>query len=181
RRHAGTLSYEVLAAAAGAGRPAEEGLRTLADRWPQLRLPSVPRGVSYPHTLNRILRAARGAHLLVLTDDVRVGPGCLEALLGAARSRPDAGAVTPRGHDACLLVPREAFLRIGEFDERFRGACWDADFRLRALQRGFHIVPVAGAALRRAAAPGAAGASADHRILFEKWAGHPLLPAAGRR
>lgn len=182
RRNSAGLPYEVLAA--GASPDAAEGLEALAGAWPQLR-PVTPRDpFSFPHALNQALREARGDYFVVLADDAAPAPGWLEALVAAARADARAGVVTPgRGAlEGCLLVPRPVFASVGEFDDRYRSGQWAADFRLRAKQRGYHLIAARASRVDFSSRPAAReDLREDRRLTFDKWAGHPFLPLARRR
>lgn len=185
RRNAGPTPYEVLAVGACPG--ADEGLEAAASAWPQLRVVGVRDPHPHPRALNEALRSARGDYFAVLADDTAPAPGWLEGLVAAARSDPATGVVTPgrRPSDACLLIPRAVFLAVGEFDDRYRRGQWAEDYRLRAKQRGFHLLKAASARVSRAPRPSSDdernALAEDRRLTFDKWAGHAFLPLAPRR
>ncbi|MBI3553939.1 MAG: glycosyltransferase [Elusimicrobia bacterium] len=162
RRCAGGTPYEALAAVLGPDRDAQRGLGAMALEWPELRVVGYWEPVSYPHAVNLALRSAQGEHLIVLGDEALASPGWVEGLVEAAGNGGAAGVVAPvyegsrlpwqtgggtsQGagssrpvhyvRDCCLLVPRAAFLSIGEFDDRFEGRLGAEDYCLRAKQRG---------------------------------------------
>jgi GT2 family glycosyltransferase len=67
-----------------------------AERLPSIRALSSRRNVGFQKGNNLGFAAARGREILLLNPDTRVLPGSLDALIGFLRSRPDAGAASPR-------------------------------------------------------------------------------------
>ena len=209
RRCAPREPFEVLAADLSADDETGPGLRALARKWPELRILELSRSMYHSNALNAAIRAARGAYLLILAEDARAEPGWIEGLLRAARAAESAAVVAPlcresdlpwqqrpqkgrpdgarpvryvRGY--CLLIPREALARVGEFDDRFKDDLWAEDFCHRAEQRGLRTFVVDGVAIRRRVVedPGAPRGGAfsphDRELLFNKWPQALLLPAS---
>ena len=185
RSCAGATPYELLAASLDS-RDAAVKLKAMAA--PDIRVVGAWKGIPYSHAVNLALREARGDFLVILADDARAAPGWIEKLLETARRNPAAGVIVPAGgaRDSCLLIPRAALASIGDFDDRFKRGLGAEDYFLRARQRGFHVLTAGGARVRlakgrRAARPGAADRRSDRRLIFDKWAGHPLFSTLPRR
>jgi len=84
----------------------------------------------------------------------------------------------------CLLVARAAAEKVGPLDERFAWGLEDVDYCLRLRQAGFAVLLDEGVFVANAG-NGRHGAAREEqllrefrensRLLFEKWAGHPLF------
>lgn len=114
---------------------------------------------------NQGVRASRGEVIGILNNDIVVTPGWLPSLL-AFLERTGCGIVSPAMREGpldydldqyaaeftaacriatrpgflgpCMLIRREVFERIGDFDEEFIfGGCEDTDFLWRAQKAGF--------------------------------------------
>lgn len=111
-------------------------------------------------TVNRGIVQARGNFLLLLNDDVTVGPGWLSRMLSVFDAFPDVGLVGPCSNNVsgpqqreslpgpisqevgrlvgfCLLVRREVIGKIGCLDEAYGLTFEDDDLCLRARAAGF--------------------------------------------
>jgi hypothetical protein len=112
-----------------------------------------PQGFTAP--ANSGIRAARGAYVVVMNDDVEVlegwWPPLREALdQGAYASFPvtEDGFHLDRFTGWCFAISRETIARIGHtreefFDPQFRIHCQDTDLQLRLFQAGHPPVAVA--------------------------------------
>ncbi|MBI3549130.1 MAG: glycosyltransferase family 2 protein [Elusimicrobia bacterium] len=201
RRHPPSGDYEVVAAHFEGDARTARGLRRLAAAWPELRVCAPLGDVNFADGLNHAARAAGGDHLLILSDDALAAPGWADRLVEAAVVGKSRGIVAPLVEGAtldwqrpgggasdrsvhyvrhhCLLVPADVYRRVGEFDDRFRTGLWAEDYCYRAKQRGFNVFVAPKVLLRRSAAPAGDGRDRDRRedlkLVFDKWAGHPLF------
>lgn len=87
-----------------------------------VRLLRSPGNTGFSGGHNQGIAAGRAAFYLVLNSDALVRPGCLAALLEAARADPAAGILAPRlvGEDG--TVQTSCFRTIGPFSELIRAA-----------------------------------------------------------
>jgi hypothetical protein len=141
--------------------------------------------------MNAGFRAAQGAWAMYASDDIQIEPGALAKAL-AVGDLAGAGAValmesTPSQPDVPLwhirttqggrvmvnfgVIRREAFERVGGFDERFDFYAGDWDFCLRLHREGYQIIPLAEARVFHDAPRDAT--KALHAAGFEE-AGHRL-------
>lgn len=194
RASLGKRRVEVIALCLDADRRTVEGTAALTAGWPALRSLGACRGLPYAHAVNLALKRARAPRLVVLADDVLARPGWLDGLLAVAESDRAAGVVSaawpdpsrpalpsgpgvPYAREGCLLIPRDAFASLGDFDDRFRDKLGAEDYCLRARQRGFHVLEAGRVRLRRLRPRGASRAG-DNKLLFDKWFGHHLFQLA---
>ncbi len=106
-----------------------EVARVVAE-FPEARLHAPPANLGFTGGMNLGLSLAAGRHVLITEDDIVLEPGCLQALLAHARSRPDAGVLSAVMLDAGSGRVRAAggFVDLGPpFRLRIVGA--DADPR----------------------------------------------------
>ncbi len=132
-------------------------------RFPSVRVVRFPENRGVAPAWNAGLRETTGSLLCVLNNDTTIRPGGMRRLAEAAwetgiaafqGGRLDEGlrfiGYETRGSEAdypdgcCLLVRRDVWERVGEFDEGFAPAyCEDTDWGLRARAAGFgwEVVP----------------------------------------
>jgi hypothetical protein len=75
-------------------------LALLAAEFPEVRVVALASNEGFARATNAGLRAARGAVLVCLNNDVRCEPGWLAALIAALEAHPEAGAVASKMLDA---------------------------------------------------------------------------------
>lgn len=159
------------------------------------RTASVPPGTSVTSAWNAALVRAKARHVVFLHPDARPAPGCLAALLSAARSgrwaataprsaltrstwqaRPGPDGDRPFFRGGCLLVDRRALSSVGGLDERLLAADAEADLCLRLRQAGGTLFFAAQARVsgRPDIAPEARRVRESRRVMFEKWGAHPF-------
>lgn len=108
-------------------------------------------------------------HVLILNDDMRIRPGCIDTLVAAAGAT---GAASPwvvgegdaayrggridwvrgfAGHEegaddyllgGCMLIGRAAWEQVGPFDETYFLYCEDVDWSIRARDKGVRLAVV---------------------------------------
>ena len=113
--------------------------------------------------------AAGATHVLLLNDDMRIRPGCIQRLVGAAG---ESGAASPwvagegeaayrggkidwtlgyAGHEegaddyllgGCMLISPSAWEQVGPFDESYFLYCEDVDWSIRAREAGVPLLVV---------------------------------------
>ncbi|HJR76234.1 MAG TPA: glycosyltransferase family 2 protein [Nitrospiraceae bacterium] len=134
---------------------------------PATALITNPTNLGCAKAWNQGIRAASGAAVGILNNDIVVTPGWIEKLLvfmergsygivcpsaregpldydlHAYASRFSAACAQAVRHDLyapCMVIDRAVFDRIGLFDEGFSyGGCEDTDFRWRAERAGFSV------------------------------------------
>lgn len=160
RRNTAPGAYELLLYDNASTDATPERLKASAPRWPELQVRRNPRNLPFARAVNEGMRASRGEHFLWLNNDVVVGPGWLEGLLGALESDSGLAAVGPRtdrmappaqlgppapGSEVrptpflggfCFLIRAEDAKRAGSLDERFIWGWEDIDYCLRLRQSG---------------------------------------------
>lgn len=197
RLAAGKSGYEVLTGCFRAQAKTSAKLKKMEKAWPQMKFLGKWEPTPYAHVLNLAQASARGEFILFLSDDVLPSPGCVEALVAAAKKHASGGVVAPRCvntqlnwqrnsgpktarsvdyvRDYGLLIPKAVFSSLGGFDNRFEKTMWAEDFCFRAKQKGYEVL-VAGKALVRASGKENLSSSAhDTSLIFGKWSGHPLF------
>lgn len=107
-----SVPYEVVLADNGSTDGAPE---QAADAWPMVRLLRTGANLGYGGAANRGAQGAGTSWLLVANPDVSFDPGALDALLGAARRWPGAGALGPgiRTVDGQLYPSARALPSLG--------------------------------------------------------------------
>lgn len=69
---------------------------TVRKRFPWVRLIRNEINCGFSVAVNQGLEHAKGRHVLVLNNDTKIVPGCLEAIVDFMDRRPEAGIVTPQ-------------------------------------------------------------------------------------
>ncbi len=69
---------------------------TVSRRFPWARLVRNDMNCGFSIAVNQGLELARGRHILVLNNDTRLLPGCLETVVAFMDAHPEAGIVTPQ-------------------------------------------------------------------------------------
>ncbi|TBR20503.1 glycosyltransferase [bacterium] len=163
---------EVLVVDGGSPASMRRSLAALAGAWRPLRVLSVGAPATFSTAINAGLREARGAAVVWLNNDVRVGPGWSTALLralalpGVAAAGPRTAAPGPdfdrlaaawslrrsaaprtvsRLYGHCLALRREAVEAVGLLDERLVWGEEDEDYCFRLRQAGWSLVLADGA------------------------------------
>ena len=92
-------------------------------------------------------------HCLVVGNDTILAPWTYSALLSAnvpfvtgvdvgmepLPAKPDVFPLSPHPDFSCFLIRREAWEKIGPFDERFVHYCGDCDYHIRAHRLGIPL------------------------------------------
>lgn len=66
------------------------------ERFPDVKLIRNEQNMGFSLAVNQGLEQAQGRHILVLNNDTRLVPGCLEAVVRFMDENPEAGIVTPQ-------------------------------------------------------------------------------------
>jgi GT2 family glycosyltransferase len=74
----------------------DDSVEYVRDCWPAVRIVQTERNLGFAAGNNRGFQVARGRYLVLLNTDTSVQPGWLSALVAAAESHPEAGAVTSK-------------------------------------------------------------------------------------
>jgi GT2 family glycosyltransferase len=68
----------------------------LRERWPRVTVVELPERRGVTAALNACLRAGRTELVALVNNDTELDPGCLEALVDALRTHPEAGSAAPK-------------------------------------------------------------------------------------
>ena len=145
----------------GSDRETESLLEEFADLLDERALLiSTPANLGYVKAVNMGLARSEAPFSLVVRSSTTVSAGWLDPLLALARTRPEAGIVSPRlvskdrggkgeeslspgteidcGDFSAMLIRREMYGRVGGFDEQMDNGIWCLkDYSRRALRAGY--------------------------------------------
>jgi GT2 family glycosyltransferase len=74
----------------------DDSVAYLADRWPQVRVVTLPRRGGVSAAMNACLAAAGSELVGLFNNDMELHPGCLAELVGELQRHPEAGSATPK-------------------------------------------------------------------------------------
>lgn len=94
-----TLAHRAIVVDDGSGDGTPELLRR---DWPGVTLVELPGNLGYTKAVNRGVGAGQGEHVVLLNNDVRLRPDCLERLVAPLREDPRVGSVA-----ALMVTPGE--------------------------------------------------------------------------
>jgi hypothetical protein len=115
---------------------------------------------SYPQKVNEAVRESGSPYIVILSNDVFVGPRWLEYLVRDFEAVPRCGIMAPVEHEApgqityndhwwaCVLTTRKAWNDVGPLDETLPATYHDQDWSIRAKQKGYEICRTGNVAVR---------------------------------
>ena len=93
RLHHPSCDYEIIVVD---DRSTDDTVAIVRAQFPDIRLFANEKNVGFGRTVNVGLKAAAGAHLLVLNNDTWMHEGALDAMIGYLDAHPDTGIVGPK-------------------------------------------------------------------------------------